>query len=198
MAVADVELTVDIAGGAIEVSLNGEGLGAVTVEGIDDAVVGDRDGAQVGVLVIDEVHRGGESTALGVVHGADGEVEFPAAILIGEGSGTVEAEVDNVDLAVRSDGSNVAISRFGLVSDGALILPLGLGSGGTNSVHGDGVVEAVFLHGLLAVVLIESVPEGLAIGILHLDVQAAVAAGVVTVLGNLNVVGELSAKLINR
>merc|ERR1712048_1310573 len=97
-AVTDVQLAVNIAGSAIEVSLNSESLRAVAVEGVNNGVGRDVNVTQEGVIVIDDVHGGAEGTALRVGHGTNSEVERPAGIA--DGTSIDEAEVDNVDLAV--------------------------------------------------------------------------------------------------
>lgn len=90
-----------------------------------------------------------EVTALAVGHGADGEVEGPAGLV--ESGSVNKAEVHNVDGAVVGAGVDPAISMSSLVGDGTVVLPMELGFGGAGGINGDGVVEATFSLGLLAV-----------------------------------------------
>lgn len=61
----------------------------------------------------------------------------------------------------------------------------------------DGVVETSRKQSLSFVVVVEPMSELVTISALHLDLQVIVAAGIVTVLSNFNVVGELSVDVIN-
>jgi hypothetical protein len=97
LGVADVDLTVDVSGGAIEVGVDSEDLVAVAVEGLNKVSTINGNLTEVSV-VLNEIEGGGETTALAVLLNADGEVESPAAIRLLFGS--FEAELLHVDGAV--------------------------------------------------------------------------------------------------
>lgn len=196
-AVADVELTVNVTGSAIVVSLNGESLLAIAVEGVDESFAGDVDATHVGSLVKDEVHPGREGSAVGVGLHANGEVEVPSVVFVSNRSSIKKTEVHNVDAAVKLVRLNVAMGFSGLVLNSADIFPLNLGGRSTGRCNLDGVVETVGLKGLLTVVVVEPVSEFVAISACHNNFQVVVAASVVAVLSNSNSVGELGRNIIN-
>lgn len=79
LTVADGNLTVDIAGGAIEVNYDGEVLFALAVEGINEIIDIDNNVLHEGTIFADHVQGGGEGTALLVLLNLNSIAESPAA-----------------------------------------------------------------------------------------------------------------------
>lgn len=132
LVVADVELTVDVTLGAIVVNLNGESLGAVAGEGVKNGLAGNGNTTEILTFFPDDIQPSGEGAAVAVGLSSDGEVKGPAVFGTLNGSGAVEAEVNNIDLAVESVLNNVAGSLSSLVLNGTDVLPENVGLGGTS------------------------------------------------------------------
>lgn len=98
LGVADVDLTVNVSRGAIEVGVHSEDLVAVAVEGLNEVSAINGNLTEVSA-VLNEIEGSGETTALAVLFNADGEVEGPAAITLV--LSRIEAELLHVDGAVE-------------------------------------------------------------------------------------------------
>lgn len=107
LVVADIKLAVDVALGTVVVNLNCESLGAVTGEGIKNGLSGNVDATEVGAFFPDNFQPCAEGTAVGVGLSSDGEVEFPAGIILGNLGSGIKAEVNNIDLAAEIVGHEI-------------------------------------------------------------------------------------------
>lgn len=105
-----------------------------------------------------------------------------------DGSSANKAEVNNIDLAADTVRLSKASSLSSLVLDGTRIFPENMSIRGTISLDLDGVVETVGLQSLSLVIVVEPVLEFVTISAGHPDLQMGVTAGIVTVLGNFDVV----------
>lgn len=100
-------------------------------------------------------------------------------------------------MAADSVRLNVTTSLSSLILNGTNILPHNFGLGSASRLDLDCVVKTVGLESLSLVVVVEPVLEGVAISAGELDLEMIVAAGVVAVLSNLDVVGKLSVDIVN-
>jgi len=96
--VAEIELAVNIARGAIEVNLNSYSLVAVAVEGFIDRRCFHTSTTDIVMFIPDNVHPGIDVTALFVGEHSDVEFEGPSCAV--DCPGLVKTEVDNLHLAV--------------------------------------------------------------------------------------------------
>lgn len=165
-AVADHELTVDIASTAIIVCLNRESLHAIAVEGINNLVVVDGNTSEV-VALTNEIKSCREVAALRVGLSANGEVESPSAVA--DFRGRIQAEFFHLDSAVKLIRSNPAACFGLLVLNCAGVLPVGVSLASGSSLKGDGVVEATSFQCSLSVGITEIVDESGSLIILHVN-----------------------------
>lgn len=66
LVIADVELTVDVTLSAIVVNFNGESLGAVASERINNSLAGNGNTTEVSAIFPDDIQPCGEGTAVAV------------------------------------------------------------------------------------------------------------------------------------
>jgi hypothetical protein len=192
--VADVELTVDIASRAIVISSDSESVVAVAVNGINNSCGVDFDVTQVGG-VLDKVHWGGKSSALGVGFDTDGEVEFVAACR--NFFRVEEAEVTDDDSAVKIAGNLVTISGCRGIKNSVLVSHGNGGSGSLSRLNLNGHVKTVGIESRLKVFVVHSHAESSSFSVSKGQDSGGSVASVGAMGSKSNIIGKLSVKFVN-
>jgi len=199
VAVRDLKLSLHITRSVVEGSHHSKCLGATTIGSVDNRLAGHRDAAKIVVAFKHNIHMSVNGATFLVVLRLNCEVEFPVLCRVAiENWGSIrKAEFEHVKLAGHIVGRNVANSRACLVLNRTDVFPIHFGGGCSCGLNSDGVVETTGLKGHVLVSVAEPVLEFVAASGRQFNSQFVVAAGIVTMLMNFNIVGQLCPHVID-